>query len=652
MDLSVIIVNYNVKYFLEQCLHSVIKSIEGLHGEIIVVDNNSVDGSTQMLNDKFPKVKLIANKKNLGFSKANNQGIKKASGKYILILNPDTILQEDTLRKCFDFMESHPNAGSLGVKMIDGKGNFLPESKRSLPTPSVAFFKIFGLASLFPRSKTFGRYHLGYLDKDQVHKVEILPGAFMFIRKSVLDQIGFLDETFFMYGEDIDLSYRITQAGYDNYYFPETTIIHYKGESTKKGSINYVMVFYRAMMIFARKHFSRKNARLFGLLINSAIYIRASVSIIRRIIRTFAIPVTDVLLIYVGFLFIEPFWEQFKFGTEGYYPREYMHYMVPSFIIIWLFFLFISGAYERKIKPFDLIRGIALGTFTILMVYSLLPEYLRYSRALILLGTFWAAVAVFLSRVSIGMILRITRIEFSRKKRRIIIVGSEKESDRVLDILHEVDISPNFVGRISWSEAPQGEKFFGDLSQINEIIKINRIDEIVFCAKDIPSQEIIRTMLSITDNAVEFKIAPPESLSIIGSSSINTTGELYVVHFNSLSTRNARRRKRLFDIVSSFLLLVLSPVLIFLVKSPLGFLRNIVVVLLGIKTWVGFCELSEEINKDLPDIGKGILSPVAEKKEKLLSQETIRQFNLLYAKDYKLANDLSILIRDFRNLGN
>jgi FlaA1/EpsC-like NDP-sugar epimerase len=286
------------------------------------------------------------------------------------------------------------------------------------------------------------------------------------------------------------------------------------------------------------------------------------------------------------------------------------------------------------------------------MVYSLLPEYLRYSRALILLGTFWAAVAVFLSRVSIGMILRITRIEFSRKKRRIIIVGSEKESDRVLDILHEVDISPNFVGRISWSEAPQGEKFFGDLSQINEIIKINRIDEIVFCAKDIPSQEIIRTMLSITDNAVEFKIAPPESLSIIGSSSINTTGELYVVHFNSLSTRNARRRKRLFDIVSSFLLLVLSPVLIFLVKSPLGFLRNIVVVLLGIKTWVGFCELSEEINKDLPDIGKGILSPVAEKKEKLLSQETIRQFNLLYAKDYKLANDLSILIRDFRNLGN
>jgi GT2 family glycosyltransferase len=652
VDLSVIIVNYNVKYFLEQCLHSVIKSIEGLHGEIIVVDNNSVDGSTQMLNDKFPKVKLIANKKNLGFSKANNQGIKKASGKYILILNPDTILQEDTLRKCFDFMESHPNAGSLGVKMIDGKGNFLPESKRSLPTPSVAFFKIFGLASLFPRSKTFGRYHLGYLDKDQVHKVEILPGAFMFIRKSVLDQIGFLDETFFMYGEDIDLSYRITQAGYDNYYFPETTIIHYKGESTKKGSINYVMVFYRAMMIFARKHFSRKNARLFGLLINSAIYIRASVSIIRRIIRTFAIPVTDVLLIYVGFLFIEPFWEQFKFGTEGYYPREYMHYMVPSFIIIWLFFLFISGAYERKIKPFDLIRGIALGTFTILMVYSLLPEYLRYSRALILLGTFWAAVAVFLSRVSIGMILRITRIEFSRKKRRIIIVGSEKESDRVLDILHEVDISPNFVGRISWSEAPQGEKFFGDLSQINEIIKINRIDEIVFCAKDIPSQEIIRTMLSITDNAVEFKIAPPESLSIIGSSSINTTGELYVVHFNSLSTRNARRRKRLFDIVSSFLLLVLSPVLIFLVKSPLGFLRNIVVVLLGIKTWVGFCELSEEINKDLPDIGKGILSPVAEKKEKLLSQETIRQFNLLYAKDYKLANDLSILIRDFRNLGN
>ncbi|MGD2036109.1 MAG: glycosyltransferase family 2 protein, partial [Bacteroidales bacterium] len=259
MDLSVIIVNYNVKYFLEQCLHSVFKAMEGMKGEVIVVDNNSVDGSCQMIREKFKKVQLIENKKNLGFSRANNQGLAISGGRYVLILNPDTIVQEDTFSKCVSFMDKHPDAGGLGVKMIDGRGNFLPESKRSLPTPLVSFFKIFGLSALFPKSRLFGRYHLGFLDNNEVNKVEILPGAFMMIRKAVLQKTGFLDESFFMYGEDIDLSYRILLAGYNNYYFPETTIIHYKGESTKKGSINYVVVFYRAMIIFAKKHFSVKN---------------------------------------------------------------------------------------------------------------------------------------------------------------------------------------------------------------------------------------------------------------------------------------------------------------------------------------------------------------------------------------------------------
>jgi hypothetical protein len=249
-------------------------------------------------------------------------------------------------------------------------------------------------------------------------------------------------------------------------------------------------------------------------------------------------------------------------------------------------------------------------------------------------------------------LLKVNRIVFSRKKRRIVIAGSESESNRVLEILNQVDISPTVIGRVSWSSAPIEGTYVGDLSQLNEIIKINRIDEIVFCAKDIPSQEIIRTMLGVTDIAVEFKIAPPESLSIIGSNSINTAGELYVVHFNSLSTPNARRRKRLFDIVTSILFLILSPVLIFLVRSPFGFLRNIILTLIGVKTWVGFSNLNGEPNNNLPDIGKGVLTPVAIKREKLLTEETIRQFNLLYAKDYKLANDLSILIRDFRNLGN
>ena len=239
MDLSVIIVNYNVRYFLEQCLISVFQAAEGLEVEVIVVDNHSQDDSLEMLAREFgEKVTVIANADNPGFSAANNQGIAIAKGKHVLLLNPDTLLAADAFRKCLDFMHQHPDAGALGVYMIDGTGRYLPESKRALPTPWVSFYKIFGLASLFPCHRKFGRYHLGFLDKDQTHPVDVLSGAFMWFRKETLDHIGGLDEAFFMYGEDIDISWRVIQAGWKNYYFPEVKILHYKGESTKKGSLN------------------------------------------------------------------------------------------------------------------------------------------------------------------------------------------------------------------------------------------------------------------------------------------------------------------------------------------------------------------------------------------------------------------------------
>ena len=194
MKLSVIIVNYNVEHFLEQCLLSVQKASKGIEVEVFVVDNNSIDGSINMIKEKFPEVIMIVNNENVGFSKANNQAIRLAIGELVLLLNPDTIVEEDTFKKCIQFMENNENAGGLGVKMIDGKGKFLPESKRGLPTPSVAFYKIFGLSALFPRSKKMGQYHLGYLSKDENHEIQILSGAFMLIKKKVLDKIGLLDE--------------------------------------------------------------------------------------------------------------------------------------------------------------------------------------------------------------------------------------------------------------------------------------------------------------------------------------------------------------------------------------------------------------------------------------------------------------------------
>lgn len=304
MKLSVVIVNYNVMHFLEQCLNSVRKAVKNIESEVFVVDNNSVDGSVKMVREKFPEVNLIVNPDNRGFSKANNQAIKIAKGEYVLLLNPDTVVEDDTFEKIIKFMDAHEDAGGLGVKMVDGKGKFLPESKRGLPTPAVAFYKIFGLSKLFPKSKIFGQYHLTYLNNDEIHEVDVLSGAFMLIRKPLLDKIGGLDESYFMYGEDIDLSYRITKEGYKNYYFPKTRIIHYKGESTKKSSINYVLVFYQAMIIFAKKHFSQKNAKLFSLLINMAVYFRAFLAILRRLADKVFLKMLDAVFIFAGNILI------------------------------------------------------------------------------------------------------------------------------------------------------------------------------------------------------------------------------------------------------------------------------------------------------------------------------------------------------------
>ena len=214
--LSVIIVNYNVRFFIEQALLSVRKATRNINAEVFVVDNNSVDGSVEMIREKFPDVILIENKENIGFAKANNRAIQKAKGEFILLLNPDTVVEEDTFEKCLRFLDAHPEAGGVGVKMLDGKGNFLPESKRGFPTPFVAFCKAFGLARIFPKSKTFNRYHLGFLSENETSEIDVLAGAFMFLRKTALEKAGIFDESFFMYGEDIDLSYRIVKAGFKN----------------------------------------------------------------------------------------------------------------------------------------------------------------------------------------------------------------------------------------------------------------------------------------------------------------------------------------------------------------------------------------------------------------------------------------------------
>ena len=647
MKLSVIIVNYNVKHFLEQCLHSVYKAAKEIDTEIIVVDNNSVDGSASFIREKFPDLYFIENKQNLGFSKANNQAIKIAKGEYILLLNPDTVVEEDTFSKIVEFMDKHPEAGGLGVKMIDGKGSFLPESKRGLPTPWVAFYKMFGLSKLFPKSKRFGRYHLTFLDKDEIHEVEVLAGAFMLMRKKALDKVGLLDETFFMYGEDIDLSYRIISGGYKNYYFPETTIIHYKGESTKKGSLNYVKVFYNAMIIFARKHFSHGKAGIFAFIIHLAIWLRAFLSVAKRILNKILLPFFDSLLIFLGFWLITPVWVNFWFES-GHYPPEFLKIIVPVYILFWLVGIFLSGGYKRPVNLFKIARGVLWGTISILLVYSLVDENLRFSRFLILLGSVWSVLALLIARIIFHWLkIKEFRLDIKRSK-RIAIVGHSEEAKRVKKLVEDSQIQSDFAGFIAIDASDKGTDYIGDIQQITEIIRINRINEVIFCAENISSAQIIRAMLHLARLEIEYKIAPPESISIIGSNSIHTAGDLYVVNINSIQKPGKKIRKSSFYFWVALILLLLIPVTIWLYKRKTQFIKNILIVLSGKASWIGY-KGAQKNKGNLPVLKPGILNPGDYFPELSLNEEKINRLNMLYAKDYSITTDSEILLKAWRN---
>jgi O-antigen biosynthesis protein len=643
LKLSVIIVNYNVEYFLEQCLNSVIKAIENVDAEIFVVDNISVDGSVAMVQSKFPSVILIENKENVGFSKANNQAMRIAKGEYILLLNPDTVVEEDTFTKVCDFMDAHPNAGGLGVKMIDGKGNFLPESKRGLPTPAVAFYKIFGLSALFPKSKTFGKYHLGFLSKEEIHEIEILSGAFMLMRKSTLDKVGLLDEDFFMYGEDIDLSYRILKGGYKNYYFPNTSIIHYKGESTKKSSVNYVFVFYNAMIIFAKKHFSEKNAKTFSFLINLAIYLRAGIAIINRFIKQILFPIIDFslslsLMIFVGILYE---------NNSGVNFDDYVFkFALPIYSFIWIICLYMLGGYDKPLKILKTIKGVFVGSGIILIIYALLSKDYQFSRAFVFLASFSVLLTALFTRF-VTNFFKIGGYTFMNvAKRNFVIVGDHEESERIKPLLKQTVTLAHYA-TISPSENKTDQHYQGTINQLADYIHINKIDEVIFCAKNLSSQQIIATMSSVkTSNKVDFKIAQPDSLYLIGSNSIHTAGDLYLLDLNTIATTENKRNKRLFDFFLALILLLTFPLNFWFVKRKIAYLGNILVVLIGKKTWIGFDSKISQIG--LPKIKKSII-PVAGQQQ---SVEFVKKQQIIYAKDYSTSIDLKIVVQHFSELGN
>lgn len=635
MELSVVIVNYNVKAYLEQCLHTVEKAIAGIAGEVFVVDNQSTDGSVELVREKFPWVRLIANQDNVGFSRANNQAIREAQGDYVLLLNPDTVVGEDVFRKVIDFMNAHPKAGGLGVKMIDGTGHFLPESKRGLPTPQVAFFKIIGLTRLFPKSRLFGRYHLGHLPENEAAPIEILSGACMFLRKRTLDEVGLLDESFFMYGEDIDLSYRITLGGYENWYFPEARIIHYKGESTKKSSVNYVFVFYNAMAIFAKKHFTARSAGIFPLLINGSIYLSATAALVRRFVERTFLLLLDLLLVF-GTLALSPVVPQ----RWPIIQEVGIDLLIGGLVVGWSA---LFGAYDRPLRPFAPLMAMLAPAITLFALLALGTLDRDVAIDLITMAGVWALAATIMRAVLFQ--LRIKGMGIRRKEReRVLAIGTPAEARRTLALLWQTHFG---LGRAVSVEPEAPEAAVGAL---RERIARERIGEVVFCAQDLGWSRIISYLEQLRRRGTEFKIAQPGVSFIIGPSSIESLQDLFVLPAYSVKDPGSQRNRRIVDLGVSLVVLLTFPLLAWMYAAPRQAARNAWEVLWGRRTWVGYAPPLPTSGR-LPGLPPSVLPPVPA--DELPPPGLLRdRLNILYAKDQHLWHDLRTVFRSWRSLGN
>ena len=641
MQLSVIIVNYNVKYFLEHCLLSVLAASKGLEVEVWVVDNCSKDGSVAMMREKFSQIKLIANTENVGFAKANNQAVEKAKGKYILYLNPDTIVAEDCFAKCIKYMDAHEAVGALGCRLIDGKGDFLPESKRGFPNAKVAFFKISGMSSLFKNSKYFNQYHLGHLSEFETNEVDVLVGCFMFCRKKVIDDVGSFDEDYFMYGEDIDLSYKIKKAGFKNIYFSETTVIHYKGESTKKGSMNYVKMFYQAMIIFAKKHFQSSQKGLYVLFIRFAIYIRAILAFVVRLFSIVKLPLLDSAIMLGSLLIIKTLWIK-SVKTNTHYSASLLAIFFLSYIIIWLISLYANGAYDKPYKPYRIMRGMLIGGLITLALYGLLNENIRFSRGITVLSALFAMLCMLFLR-AIMQALKIKSVESENLQKKVMIVGSAEDEIEVRNLLSKAFVEKNILGIISPFEVKELNQL-GVFSHLKPLTKLYGATEIIFVQHHLSFAQIIDSM-QLCGNNIEYKIHSFQTDSIIGSNSKNTAGDLYTTELiYNISTQTSKRNKRIVDILFSIIFILFSPILIWFVKNKRSYFLHHFLVLESDKTYVGYDDAQ------FPILKPSLLNVYPEIEQYDIPFDNKEHLNWLYAKDYNPWMDVHIILQKWRTL--
>lgn len=654
MRLSVIIVNYNVKYFLEVCLHSVFRAAQGLPAgqagmaaEVIVVDNNSSDESCAMVRERFPSVILVENKDNKGFSKANNQGVAIAKGEYILFLNPDTVMAEDFFAKTLAYMDAHPEAGALGPRLIDGKGQFAPDAKKSFPSLSVALFKTTGINKLFSRSPYFNKYYAVHIGEYETAQVDVLSGCCMLVRKKAMDDAGGpFDEDYFMYCEDVDLSYRIEKAGYRNIYYPEVDIIHYKGESTRKMTLSYVRIFNEALVTFVKKHYTKKQARLFVLFINAGILLRAVSGVVKRGLKVFHMPLFDALILLTTLWGIKNFWvEEVKNMMPIASTAVYATF--PAYIGLWLLSLYLNGAYDQPYRALKVTRGMLIGTVAILAYYGLLPPEYRYSRAIIIFSGFAGTVVLLGLHEILYRVGILKYIPYDKLPRKAVIVADEYGYRQTAGILRQVHYAPELSGRISIKEEQQ--HVLASLSDMKQLLYTAGINEVIFCINGLTYSDVFYQM-QYCGSGYEYKIHIVGSHSFVGSNSSTTAGDLYTIdrRFN-LSDFAQERNKRMVDIAASLVFLLFFPFTFFMVKRPGKLFTNCFKVLAGKLTWVGYAANANA--NSLPVIRKGVMQPYNVLPGYEPSAEVKAKINTTYAQHYAPLTDITILLKNYRFLG-
>jgi hypothetical protein len=543
-------------------------------------------------------------------------------------------------------MQINKEVGALGIKMLDGSGNFLPESKRAFPAPLTSFFKLAGLATVFPTSKVFANYHLGYLSPNENHQVDVLAGAFMLVRKKILDEIGVFDERFFMYGEDVDLSYRIQQAGWKNYYFSASNIIHFKGESTKKGSLNYVRMFYQAMSVFVKKHYGGKKASFFNFFIQIAIWLRAALTAIADFIKLIGLPLLDACIVMCCMLTTKYLWAHHV--NHVVFLPNVTKISLPVFTILFVLVGGIAGLYDRWYRPANALYAMMVSIIINLAVYSLLDEHYRFSRGVILFGGLLAVLAIILFRWILVKTGIITLADESQEFRQTFVVASPKNFDAVKNMMKNLGREERIIGRVSPKNDDRNAVC--GLNELKTLLQNINAKEIIFCIdENLSMKDAIAYMPK--QKQLRYKFHYPQSHGLVGSDDKNTAGEALGKNMAyHLAQPIFQRKKRIFDILLSIVLLFSFPIHLLFVRHRWHLLINIFTVLTNKKTWVGYSSDS----KTLPSLKQNILTTTAGNKGIVskLPMESLKTVDNWYAKNYEWGYDIKIIAKAYRWLGS